>query len=152
MLPELSSAEVVRQLLSTKRAIQDDTHSPVELVRPPYGASDRRVERSVRSLGLVDVLWSIDSRDSEGADWSQIAARVERFVRPGSIILMHENRGQTIRALRRAILPFLHARGFLPVSVPELLARDPPTHTQLAAGVNGCYPRGAPRPTSAGGG
>ena|SRR5438445_7608330 len=146
VLPVLTSAEIVQQLRSTKLAIQEETHSRVELFRPPYGADDLRVERSARSLGLVDVLWSIDSRDSEGADWRQIAANVERFVRPGSIILMHENRGQTIRALRRAILPFLHAHDLVPVTVPELLALDPPTPAQLAAGINGCYPRGAPRP------
>jgi peptidoglycan/xylan/chitin deacetylase (PgdA/CDA1 family) len=64
---------------------------------------------------------------------------VRRNIRAGSIVLMHENRGQTIRALR-GILPSLRRRGLRSVTVPELLAADPPTTAQLAAGRQGCGP------------
>jgi peptidoglycan/xylan/chitin deacetylase (PgdA/CDA1 family) len=145
-LPRLSMTAIRQQLLATRDAIENETHTPVHLFRPPYGGHDRRVDREAQALGLVDVLWSIDTRDAEGARWDQISANVRRFARPGSIILMHENRGQTIRALRFGILPFLYARHLLPVTVPELLALDPPTLAQIEAGLNGCY--GHPRPAA----
>ncbi len=56
---------------------------------------------------------------------------------PGAIILMHENRGQTIRALT-TILPVLRRRGLRSVTLPELLASDPPSLAQLQAGSRGC--------------
>jgi hypothetical protein len=51
---------------------------------------------------------------------------------------MHENRGQTIRALKFNIIPALKRRHYKTVSLPELLALDPPTLKQLRAGPGGC--------------
>jgi hypothetical protein len=68
----------------------------------------------------------------------EIRNNVLREIRPGSIVLMHENRGQTIRALYYHVFRDLRRRGLHPVSVPELLARDPPTPAQLRAGPAGC--------------
>jgi hypothetical protein len=87
---------------------------------------------------MVEVLWSIDSLDSQGADWNGITKEVLNNVRTGSVVLFHENRGQTIRALKFNILPALHKRGFKTVSVPQLLALDPPSLKQLKAGGKGC--------------
>ncbi len=143
-LPGLSVSAIRAQLFSTRKAIEAETHVPVLLFRPPYGALDGKVRASARSLGLAVVLWSIDTRDSEGAPWYQIAKNVERVVRPGSIILMHENRGQTIRALHRLILPYLRRHRLRAVTVPELLAADPPSVRQLKAGQEGCYRAGMP--------
>ena len=44
-------------------------------------------------------MWTQDSQDSLGANYAGIIRNVEAALRPGAIILMHENRGQTIRAL-----------------------------------------------------
>ena len=134
----LDAPAVRRELASTKRAIEEKTHAPVQLFRPPYGAHDREVDAVAHSLGLLEVLWSVDSRDSKGAPWYQIAANVEQSLRPGSIVLMHENRGQTVRALKDRILPYLRDHGLHAVSVPELLAVDPPSRKLLAAGLSGC--------------
>ena len=75
---------------------------------------------------MIEVLWSIDSGDSQGKNWRQIGREVLRNIQPGSIVLLHENRGQTIRALHRLILPGLEERGLTLVTVPELLMLDPP--------------------------
>ena len=88
-------------------------------------------------LGLLDIMWSMDSRDSLGANWAGIIKNVESDLRPGAIILMHENRGQTIRALT-TLLPVLHKPPSRSVSLPELFATDPPTPAQLRRGVSGC--------------
>jgi hypothetical protein len=58
-------------------------------------------------------------------------------MRPGAIILMHENRGQTIRALT-TLLPALRRRHLRSVSLPELLATDSPSVAQLRAGEGAC--------------
>ncbi len=138
-LPALPLATVREELAATRDAIERATGTPVELFRPPYGASDARIARVAASLGMVEVLWSVDTRDSEGATWSEIVATVAREARGGSIVLLHENRGQTIRALRFGIVPLLRRRGLVAVTVPQLLALDPPSIAELEAGPAGCY-------------
>jgi peptidoglycan-N-acetylglucosamine deacetylase len=106
----LPDSAVREELASTRTAIQQETGLRVQLFRPPYGATSTRVGDDATRLGMLQVLWSIDSRDSEGASWSAIGAQVARQIRGGSIVLMHENRGQTIRALKYLVLPLLRAR------------------------------------------
>ena len=125
-LPPLSTKGIERQIVRSERAIARATGERVRLFRPPYGDHDLRVDRIARREGLLEVLWSIDSRDSQGANWRQVGRNVLRDVRPGSIILLHDNRGQALRALRYIILPGLARRGYVPVTVPELLVLDPP--------------------------
>ena len=52
-------------------------------------------------------------------------------LKPGAIILMHENRATTIKSLIHYVLPAIKKRHFVPVSVPELLALDPPSYAQV---------------------
>jgi peptidoglycan/xylan/chitin deacetylase (PgdA/CDA1 family) len=138
LLTSMSGAEQLQQLASTKRAIEQRTGQTVRLLRPPYGAHDAATDRIARRLGMAIILWNVDSRDALGASSKQIARRVKAGLRPGSIILLHENRGQTVRALHYTILPALRRSGMKPVTVPEMLAGNPPTRTQLARGPRGC--------------
>ena len=87
-------------------------------------------------LGMLEVLWSIDSRDSEGATWTEMLRNVKAELRPGSIVLFHENRGQTLKVINR-LLPWMRRRGLRSVSVPELLAMDPPSDAQVRADERG---------------
>jgi len=67
---------------------------------------------------------------------------------PGAIILMHENHGQTVRALIN-IFAALQRKHLRAVSVPQLLTDDPPSATQLRAGRTGCGVRGVTALTGA---
>jgi len=136
-LVALSPAEVDFQLARTAQMIRAQTGQEVDLWRPPYEADDAAVRQVAHRLGLLEILWSIDSRDSLGADWAQIISTVEAGLRPGTIVLFHENHGQTIRALT-TLLPYLHSHRLRSVSLPELLASDPPSIAQLRAGATGC--------------
>jgi peptidoglycan/xylan/chitin deacetylase (PgdA/CDA1 family) len=142
-LEGLSLGDVGTQLKRTAQLITAQSGQAVDLWRPPYEATNPAIDRVAQRLGLLDILWSIDSADSLGANWAQIIQRVETGLRPGAIVELHENRGQTIRALT-TLLPYLHHRHLRSVSVPELLASDPPSLTQLRRGGLGCgEPAGA---------
>jgi len=134
-------ASAMSQIERTAVAEQAATGRRTILFRPPYGARDAAVDAIVRRLGLLEVVWDVSSADSAGANWIQIAANVTRHLRPGDIVLMHENRGQTIRALRYLILPALQRLRLVPVSLETLLAVDPPSTTLLRAGYSGCLRR-----------
>ena len=137
----LSPGQITYQLQATAETIQRATGEQVQLWRPPYELHNPTVDRIARRLGLLDVLWDDDSQDSLGANYAQITRNVEAGLRPGAIIEMHENRGQTIRALTK-LLPALHNRHLRSVSVPQLLALDPPSVEQARDGLAGCKREG----------
>jgi peptidoglycan/xylan/chitin deacetylase (PgdA/CDA1 family) len=138
LLTSLSAGEQRGQLLSTKSAIEGVTHQRVSLFRPPYGARNAATDKISRGAGMATILWNVDSQDALGADSKRISRRVRRGLHPGSIILMHENHGQTVRALKYTILPHLKKQNMIPVTVPEMLAGNPPTQAQLSRGRKGC--------------
>jgi len=134
--PSAAESEIAR----TQAALARATGAAVRLFRPPYGFHDASVDRAARRLGMLEVLWSPDSHDSyppPGASALEIERTVKRLARPGSIVLLHENLRATADALP-VLLRELRARGLRAVSVPELLALDPPTKAQLQEGVHGC--------------
>ncbi len=139
-LRSLPLAVAMAEIRNGRSAALGAAGPPVDLFRPPYGEHSDAIDRELSRDGMAEILWDVDSDDSRSsppADYREISADVRRNIRPGSIVLMHENRGQTIRALR-GILPALRRRGLRSVSVPELLAADPPSFGQLAAGRWGC--------------
>ena len=77
-------------------------------------------------MGLLQVYWNVDARD-----WMKAttAARVVRNVvaglRPGAIVVLHDIHPWTVQAVP-AILRAIRLRGLRAVSVPELVALDPP--------------------------
>ena len=136
-LPALPHRAMVQQIAGAKALIEHAAAQPVVLFRPPYEGRTPAIEHEVRTLGMLEVLWNVDSGDSLGANYAGIDRNVLAGLHPGSIILMHENRGQTIRALLTifAALTRDHLRA---VTVPELVTEDPPSLAQVRAGGRGC--------------
>jgi peptidoglycan/xylan/chitin deacetylase (PgdA/CDA1 family) len=146
-LPALSHPAMVQEIAGARTLIERSTGQPVLLFRPPYESRTPPIDSEVRALGMLDVLWNVDSGDSLGANYAGIERNVIAGLRPGSIILMHENRGQTIRALP-VIFAALKRDHLRAVTVPELIAADPPSVAQLQQGERGCS--AAPTPGSGG--
>ena len=133
MAPAEAEAEIVRAKLAVERA----SDGPVFLFRPPYGGHDRTIDSIARRNGLLEIMWTVDSADSLGANYAGIERNVIGGLRPGAIILMHENHGQTIRAMP-AIFAAIRRKHLRTVSVPRLLTDDPPSEARVRAGATGC--------------
>lgn len=92
-LTHLSNPEVRNQLRATSIAFKKYfiTPSP-RLMRPPYGNINDRVRSVIRELGLIPVLWSVDSMDWSGGDRVQIAHRILSALRPHgtNLVLQHD--------------------------------------------------------------
>ena len=125
-----SPREYQQQIARTRTAARRASGQSVQLFRPPFGAHDPALDRWVRSHGILEVVWSIDTGDSQGASADKIYRTVKADLSPGDIILLHDNRGTTENALPR-ILDLLETRGLTPVTVPELLTQDPPSTEQV---------------------
>jgi peptidoglycan-N-acetylglucosamine deacetylase len=142
LLTSLAPAQAESEIVSTQRALARASRGPVFLFRPPYGAHDAQIDAIARAHGLLQILWTVDSRDSLGANYAQIERTVIAGLRPGAIVLMHENHGQTIRAML-SIFAALKRRHLRAVSVPQLLRDDPPSLAQLRAAGGACGIHGA---------
>jgi peptidoglycan/xylan/chitin deacetylase (PgdA/CDA1 family) len=102
------------------------------LLRPPYGALNGTTLAVARSLGMLVVLWSVETDDWQRPGAAVIVRRALAGARPGAIILLHDGGGpreQTLAALP-AIIRGLRRRGLRLVTVPRLLADDPPPRHQ----------------------
>jgi peptidoglycan/xylan/chitin deacetylase (PgdA/CDA1 family) len=142
LLTALPEGQAESEIVRAQSALARASGAPVFLFRPPYGGHDARIDAIVREHGMLEILWTVDSADSLGADYAQIERNVIGGLRPGAIVLMHENHGQTVRALL-SIFAALRRKHLRAVSVPRLLADDPPSRAQVRAGGAGCGARGA---------
>ncbi len=142
LLTSLAPAQAEDEIVKTQHALARASGAPVFLFRPPYGAHDAQIDAIARAHGLLQILWTVDSRDSLGANYAQIERTVISGLHPGAIVLMHENHGQTIRAML-SIFAALQRRHLRAVSVPQLLRDDPPSLAQVRAGGSACGVRGA---------
>lgn len=124
VLPRLSSSRVRSEIYSVQKMCRAWLDVTPHYFRPPYGSTSPRVASIARSLGLVQVIWTVDPRDWATRSASTISSRVLGHVRPNSVVLMHDgggNRSGTVRALP-TILKALRSRGYDFVTLDELAA------------------------------
>jgi len=111
----------LQELGTTRDLVERTSGAKVTLMRPPYGAFDART----RTLGWPVVLWDVDSEDWRNRSATVTTQRVLSAVRPGSIVLMHDIHGSSVDATP-GIIAALKSRGFVLVTVPELLGETSP--------------------------
>jgi peptidoglycan/xylan/chitin deacetylase (PgdA/CDA1 family) len=142
--------EAWRQLRRTNRALLEATGVRPRTFRPPYGHASPGVVAAAALAGLVTVGWDVNPRDYREPTAEQIEDRVMALVRPGSIVLLHDDRralDATVTATERLVLRLVED-GYRLVTVSELLAPDrgprrarPP---RSAIPGRGCEPTAAP--------
>jgi peptidoglycan/xylan/chitin deacetylase (PgdA/CDA1 family) len=125
LLTRLPEPAVRANLTSAGALLSDAGAGNVRLFRPPYGASSRAVAAAATSLGLLEVLYSVDSDDWREHDSEGVLRNVTPGLRPGAIVLLHEVCAHTVQAVPD-IVAAARGRGLRLVTVPELLALDPP--------------------------
>ena len=130
-LPGLGARATYAEVSRTQSELVRTTGVRPVLFRPPYELMTHTATRVTRGLGLAVVLWSVDSGDSApGATPDAVARTVIAHLRPGAIVLMHDLRPASVHALPR-ILRAIRRLRLRAVTVPELVALDPPSHAQL---------------------
>ncbi len=91
-MTEQSKAKIRETLSTTKSALRDaGVTQPIKLMRPPYGAMNKRAKRTILAEGYLPVLWNADSMDWSGGSSKRITKRVLKALSPsGSIVLQHD--------------------------------------------------------------
>jgi peptidoglycan/xylan/chitin deacetylase (PgdA/CDA1 family) len=99
-LPQLEEAQRFQEIASTQWVLRDITRREPTLFRPPFGETDDAVRADEDRVGVLEVLWTVDSQDWNGASVDQIVAAAATL-EPGGIILMHDWPPNTIEAIPR---------------------------------------------------
>ena len=122
-MSKLSEAEIRAELSSSSEAITAVTGKKVDLFRPPYGDYDNLVIDTAKSMGIYSIQWDVDSLDWKDLSATVIAMRIINGVKPGSIILCHNNGLHKAEALP-LIFSTLQNRGYEFVPIGELIYRE----------------------------
>lgn len=122
-MSRLSAEEVRSELRSSSAAITSVTGKPVELFRPPYGDYDDLLVETAQGEGYFTIQWDVDSLDWKDLSASDIAMRVISGVRPGSIVLMHNNGLHTAESLP-IVISALKNRGYTFVPIGQMIYRS----------------------------
>lgn len=117
-LTRLSTARVKRELRGPIPDIES-AGVRVRLARPPYGATDARIRRAMRNLGLRQVLWNVDPQDWRYRNAGLVARHIIRETGRGEIVLSHDIHPTTVDAMPRVIRA-LQRRGYRLVTVSDL--------------------------------
>lgn len=125
-LTTLTPAAIRTELRSTTAIITRTVGTHVQIFRPPYGAINAMVRLAAAQLGLLPVLWNVDTNDWRLRGTQSIINAALIGAANGAIILMHDgggNRAQTVEALP-TIITTLRARGFKFVTIQQLIMDD----------------------------
>ena len=113
-LTTFSRREFIRDMNRTQTELLYATKARATCLRPPYGATNSRVEKWANGLGLTVELWDASGDDWTGISAERIAGRVLRGVEPGSVALLHDGggpRANTVSSLH-IIIPALLEDGY----------------------------------------
>jgi peptidoglycan/xylan/chitin deacetylase (PgdA/CDA1 family) len=86
----LSVARLREELGQTQAVIEQATGMAPIWFRPPMGYSNPRIFRVAQSLGLAVIGWTARGMDTIITEPDKVVARIERRLKPGAIILLHD--------------------------------------------------------------
>ncbi len=116
----LNGVDVIKsELVLTHKLIYDITGKQVRFFRPPYGVTNPSVKKAVNQMGYDVIGWSVRSLDTTLAP-ERVMARIKRKLKPGSIVLLHDNRANTAEHLTEYI-DYILSQNYRIVRLDELL-------------------------------
>jgi peptidoglycan-N-acetylglucosamine deacetylase len=127
LLTFMGEAEIKQELTQCQSALQDAIGQPSNLFRPPFGGRRPAVLRAGRQLGLEPIMWNVTGYDWNAPPAAAIESKVEKQVRGGDIILLHDgghkqmgaDRSQTVIATDHLIARY-KTEGHQFVTIPAM--------------------------------
>lgn len=114
------------------RKIKMLTGEEPQFYRAPYGEYDDTVLTTMEGMGLITVQWDVDSVDWKKGSADDIKKKVLGKVKPGSILLFHNDLENTTEALPE-IINSLTKQGYELVTISELVYTE-----NYTIDANGC--------------
>jgi len=117
---QLKSSQIKKDIGLSQSVFKEVLGIYPSLIRPPYGSYKKSQLKNMKPYFKHLVKWNIDPRDWDASkDKTSIKEHILDEVRPGAIILLHEN-SKTLSMLPFLILE-LEKKGYTFVTVSELI-------------------------------
>ncbi len=117
------AARLAKDLSRAQATIERHTGTTPRFFRPPIGLSNPNTFRVAQALRLRVIGWTIRSLDTRNRDPEKIVQRIERRLRPGAIILLHDGNlpaGRVVATVK-LLLARLREHGYEVVRLDRML-------------------------------
>ncbi|TVZ27927.1 peptidoglycan/xylan/chitin deacetylase (PgdA/CDA1 family) [Gillisia sp. Hel_I_86] len=91
--------------------------------RPPFGIINPKVKRALETTGHQVIGWNLRSYDAVLSSKNFILKRIIKNIKPGDVILLHDNNLLTVEILEQLLL-FLQTNNYRSVRVDNLFKID----------------------------
>lgn len=125
-LPGLPDAVIHSEIDRASQTLERISGAPITLFRPPGGDYSPAVLDAARTAHLVTTFWTDDPGDFDNVGEELVESRLLRAIRPGGIVLLHDNVLDTIRILPR-FLETAQRNGYSFSTAGELLGESAPS-------------------------
>ncbi len=122
-LARLDDKTLLTELAQTRGVIQKLTGQDTLLYRPPGGDFSRRTLRTASQAGYHMILWTVLTKDVNGASIPAMQRHILNCASDGAIVLMHSGIPNTVEMLPHVIQE-LRREGYHFVTVSQLLGFD----------------------------
>ncbi len=110
----------ITELQKTDEIIEKVTQTKPILFRPPFGVTTPHLAQALKATGHRVIAWDIRSFDTVLKNPEVISKRLTYKIKPGSVILLHDNHPNIENILER-LLQFLQENGYQMVTINQLL-------------------------------
>lgn len=124
LMTKRSASTNKADLARCKKVLAAATGKTPTWFRPPYGATNSTLKKTAASLGLRQVIWTVDTLDWKYRTTSSVVSRALAGTRDGSVVLMHDGGGPRKATVAAApiIIKKLRAKGYDFVTLDEMVA------------------------------
>ena len=119
LFTNMTIEDVIFEIDTTRKIIEELGVEPANLVRPPYGSINSEL---VENINASLILWNVDTEDWKSRDVESIKNEVYDAISEGDIILFHDVYPTTIEAIRELLPELSNEYEF--VTVSELFNRQ----------------------------
>jgi peptidoglycan/xylan/chitin deacetylase (PgdA/CDA1 family) len=100
----LSVSRIICEIEMCNKIAEETAGIKMELFRPPFGVVNPKIQSALQKTGMKSIGWSIRSFDAVLPSETIILNRVIKRLKPGAVILLHDNNAKTVNILEQLLL------------------------------------------------
>ncbi|MCC5910955.1 MAG: polysaccharide deacetylase family protein [Clostridiaceae bacterium] len=122
-MSKLSKEQIIQELKTTEKKIEDITGVRPTVFRPPFGDYNNLLVDTALEVGYHTIQWDVDSLDWKEMGVNPVVDRVSRNIKNGSIVLFHNN-AKYVAEYLPLVLERVQQQGYEIVPISDLIMKE----------------------------